>query len=177
MADMTKQSFLEQMRLERVKWLALLDEVAPAWRDEAGVCGIWSIRDLVAHVGIWESWGAKVARTVTEGRYAGRNSLFDVEIPADVATLEFDPFNEWLVEQHAGETYAQVVDYERDAYRRFVDAFTALDEADLGRGARDFPATALFDGDTLGELMAGQAHDHWREHAAQIRAWLAERGG
>ena len=173
MTDMTKQAFIDRLRIERVKWLALLDEVPPERRAEPGVVGQWSAHDLVAHLAVWETWGANVAHAIREGRAWSNDELFAITVPADVAALDFDAFNVWLTERYAGRSYAQVCGDERAAYWRFIEAFEQLDAADLPKPSSDFPVIAAFGGDTLWELMANQTFSHYDEHAKNVRAWLA----
>lgn len=175
MEPITKRVFLECLRAERIMWLALLDRVEPAWRDEPGVVGKWSVRELVAHVGVWEAWGANVARAVTDGGVWSDEALFGLTIPPQVAALDFDPFNEWLTDQSAAKPYAQVAADEAHAYRTFIAAFEALDEALLSKHSREFSVIERFGDDRLSELLANQTYEHWREHAASVRAWLAVR--
>lgn len=175
MEPITKRAFLERLRLERIKWLALLDWVDPAWRDEPGVVGKWSLRELVAHVGVWEAWGANVARAISDGGVWTDGALLGLTIPPQVAALDFDPFNEWLTDQHAAQPYAHVAAYEARAYHDFIAAFEALDESYLSQQSREFPVVQRFGDDSIAELLANQTYGHWREHAASVRAWLAPR--
>jgi len=36
------------------EWIGALDQVDGSRREEAGVCGYWSVKDLVAHLPFWE---------------------------------------------------------------------------------------------------------------------------
>lgn len=175
MTEQTKQAFLARLRDERKRWLALLDEVDRAWVDEPGVVGKWSVRELVAHVAVWETWGANVARSVVDGRDWGNSALFEVTIPPEDAALDYDTLNEWLTDQRAGQSYEQVVADEAQAYQRFVEAFEALDESDLPRPAREFPATVLYVEDTVWSVMKNQSYHHWEEHTEDLEPWLARR--
>ena len=173
MSDMTKQAFIDRLRIDRVKWLALLEQAPPERREEPDVVGQWSLRDLVVHIAVWENWGANVAHAIAEGRAWSNDELFGVVIPPEVAALDFDTFNVWLTSRHDGRTYAQVTTDERAAYWRFVEAFEQLNEADLPSPASAFPVVASFAGDTLWDLMANQSFAHYNEHAESVRAWLA----
>ena len=172
MTEMTKQAFIERLRIERIKWLALLDEVPPERREEPGVVGQWSVRDLVAHVAVWENWGANVAHSIAEGRAWSREELYGVTIPPEVAALPFDDFNVWLTRQADGRNYVQVTADERAAYWRFVEAFESLNEADLPKPASSFTVLATFTEDTLWDILAAQVYDHYIEHTTSVRAWL-----
>lgn len=175
MEPISKRAFLERLRTERIEWLALLDRADPAWRDEPGVVGKWSLRELVAHIGVWEAWGANVVRAVTDGGDWTDDALLGLTIPPQVAALDFDPFNEWLTDQHAAQPYAQVAAYEERAYQDFIAAFEALDESWLSKQSREFSIIERFGDDRLSELLANQTYEHWREHAASVRAWLTPR--
>jgi len=171
MTDMTKQAFIDRLRIERIKWLALLEQVPPERREEPGVVGQWSVRDLVVHVAVWENWGANVAHSITEGRAWSNDELFGVTIPPEVAALDFDSFNVWLTSRSDGRSYAQATTDERAAYWRFAEAFEKLNEADLPKPASTFPVLAAFVDDTLWDVMANQVFGHYNEHAENVRAW------
>lgn len=175
MTEQTKQTFIERLRIDRVKWLALLDEVDPRWRDIPGVVGQWSVRDLVVHIAVWENWGANIAHSLAEGRVWSSDELYGVAIPPDVAALPFDNFNIWLTNRSEGRTYDQVCADERAAYWRFIEAFERLSEADLSRESSEFPVVESFGRDTIWELMANQTFGHYAEHSDNLRAWLDAR--
>lgn len=169
---MSKQGFLERLYIERVKWKALLDEVGQARMMVAGVCGMWSVRDLIAHIGIWERWGAALAQGVIEKRAMTNAELFGKEPPPYMKKMSFDRFNEWLVDQTRDKPLDEIIRMEGAIYRTFVERIEQLGDNALNKpapqGALDGSEVPLF-----GELLADQSYNHYQEHGAQIRAWLA----
>jgi hypothetical protein len=51
---MTKNELLESIRVSRAALTAVLESVPPARRNESGVCGAWSVKDVLVHLTYWE---------------------------------------------------------------------------------------------------------------------------
>lgn len=49
-------------------FLAVLDEVPEDRLEQKGACGVWSVKDLMAHMAYWDDRAVLVADTIGEGR-------------------------------------------------------------------------------------------------------------
>lgn len=152
--------------MTRARLLARLDL---AWRDllssyegltEAqllapGVTGAWSVRDLVAHVSVWEEEALKHLPHILAG---GRPQRYSV------AYGGIDAFNALMTERFCDLTLPEVLRRRDDVHGRLVAYLETAPEDQLVRETRFRRRLRL---DTFG---------HYPKHAAGIRAWR-ERGG
>ena len=67
---MEKSEFLNGLQEEYHQWEALLSQFDPAYMDESGVTGHWSIKDIVAHLtgGVEQLPAYKLHHEVSQNR-------------------------------------------------------------------------------------------------------------
>ena len=118
-------------------------------------CGAWGVREILAHIAGWQREMIPVLERVARG---------EKPIPDGVSYENVDSWNARHVGARRGLT-VEGVRAELDAsHREFLVAAHAVPEA---RFAPDKTATRVVD--------LNGPH-HYREHAAQIRAWRARAG-
>jgi hypothetical protein len=108
--------------------------------------GTWSIREILIHITGWHQEMLPALARVARGEAAYPAGTYD----------DFDAWNARFVEAKAGVKVADVLAQLDASHRDFVRAAGAVPDAQLA-AARD--------------LVEGTGAGHYREHAAQIRAW------
>ena len=108
--------------------------------------GTWSIREILIHITGWHREMLPALARVARGEPAYPAGTYD----------DFDAWDARFVEAKAGVKVADVLAQLDASHRDFVRAAGAVPDARLG-AAHD--------------LIAGTGAGHYREHAAQIRAW------
>ena len=108
--------------------------------------GTWSIREILIHITGWHREMLPALARVARGEPAYPAGTYD----------DFDAWNARFVEAKAGVKVADVLAQLDASHRDFVRAAGAVPDARLG-AAHD--------------LIEGTGAGHYREHAAQIRAW------
>lgn len=148
----------------------LLDRLAAAWRDlldsyagladadllAPGVTGAWSVRDIVAHVSVWEEEALKHLPLVLEG---GRPPRYSVTYGG------IDAFNALMTVQLRDLTLPDVLRRRDDVHGRLVAYLESAPEDQFVRETRFRRRLRL---DTFG---------HYPKHAAGIRAWRERLAG
>ena len=170
---MNKRELIDRVYAGRAEWEGLLAEVGEVDMLRANAVGIWSIRDLILHIGVWERWAAVIAEFTCVASTPTYADLFGVDLPPEVDVMAYDAFNEWMVVQRHRVPLAEVISSEDRLYQRFVAASQALEEADLLAVAIDYPGKPFKDTTPLWELMAEQSYRHYRLHAIDVRRWMA----
>ena len=112
----------------------------------------WSVKDVLAHIAVWEarcaSWLEAVARGVTPERPEVQN--VDAANARDYAAAKDTPL-------------ATVLAQSRAAHAAMVQSVAALSEADLGDDSRfGWPAW---------QMASSNSDEHYREHIQQIAVW------
>ncbi len=111
--------------------------------------GTWGVREILIHISGWHD-----AMSPALGRIANG------EAPYPAGTYDdFDAWNARFVERRAGVKTADVLAELERSHRGFVAAAAAV------------PEGAFLPGAAAREPFEGAGPGHYREHAAQIRAW------
>jgi hypothetical protein len=160
---MTKAQLLDNLRTGRAQWEALLAQVGADHMTTPGVEGDWSVKDVIAHITLYEQ------RTAERLEAAARN-----ERPAPSpwpADLDMDARNALIYEAHRDQPLAEVQAESQQAFDRLVAAVEALPEDALVEPGR----FAWLEGDPLWEVIPGNSYAHYEEeHTPPLRAWLAQ---
>jgi hypothetical protein len=118
-------------------------------------CGVWGVREILAHIAAWQREMIPVLERLARG---------ERPIPEGVSYEDIDGWNARHVAAWRGLT-VEGIRAELDAsHQDFLAAARAVPEA---RFAPDKTATRIVD--------LNGPH-HYREHAAEIRAWRARAG-
>ena len=174
---MNKRELLETMRAERERWEGTLAEVDPARLEEPGVEGIWSVKDLVAHMIGWERWAGGQLAARTRGRRSTAVELYGRPKPPEIEQWrDFDRFNAWTVEGFHDRTPADVLAESRAVFARLLATVEACPERDLTDRRSQYPGFEWNEGEPMAEAVAELSYRHWRLHAPSVRAWLDRRG-
>ena len=120
---------------------------------EPGVIGDWSVKDILAHVTIWEEEALKHLPLIIAGGTP----------PRYVTYGGIDAFNAHMIEQTRGLSLSAVRRQLDDTHRRLI-AF--IQSAPEGQFTRETRARRRLRLDTYG---------HYPEHAAAIREWRERR--
>jgi hypothetical protein len=124
-------------------WLLALEAVDPARRTEPGVCGYWSVKDIMAHISLWEN------------EIHEHFQRWQIGLPK--ADLDIDQMNAAIVAENQDRPYVFV---RVNMHRAHHDAMAAIRAIE---GELD---------DDIRDRIACETWDHYPEHTEQILAWL-----
>ena len=139
------------------RWQELLASYAGLSEDalaEPGVTGTWSVKDIIAHVTVWEGEALAHLPVVLAGKRPPRYSVTHGGI---------DAFNAQTTQRNLGLTLAEVVRRRDDTHRRLVELVHGVPESECGSDTRFRRRLRL---DTYG---------HYAVHTRAIRAWRERR--
>jgi hypothetical protein len=117
---------------------------------EPGVTGVWSVRDIIAHVTTWDEEALKHLPSILEGRRPPRYS---------VTYGGIDAFNALMTKRKESLSLSEVLRQLDDTHRRIVEVIGRAPDVQLIRETRFRRRLRL---DTYG---------HYPKHAAAIRRW------
>ena len=149
---------VQELTAARGDLLGAVDAVEPSSHTTPGLIGDWSVRDLLAHVGYWAGHAVEAVHAAEDGR-PGEYGLD--EPPTDDVNA--------TVLRVARQTPLEAV------RKREAASFDAL-VTWLGRMDPTLLEVELGDGSTVEETVRGDGVDHYRQHAADLRALLEGRG-
>ena len=147
---------LDVMRYGHLTVLGAVDGLTDDNWNEAGVCGVWSTRQVIAHLASYELVLADVLDSIADG---GPAPLLDELIAAGA------DFNDSQVDKRIGQSCTETLEEYRAAYERVAGTARRLPE-EVWRQVGVIPWYGPEY--SLDDLIAYQYYGHKREHCAQI---------
>ncbi|MEB2289292.1 MAG: ClbS/DfsB family four-helix bundle protein [Anaerolineae bacterium] len=160
---MPKAEVLADLRAARERLLSAIEGLSDAEMLRVGVVGIWSVKDVLAHLVSWEAELVTALAHLPQG--AGR--------PPHI--VEIEDIDEWNAEQYrtnAPRPLAAVLEDFHGVHKHLLEAVAALDNRTLDDNRR-FP---WMEGEPLSYLILENAAWHEEEHTESIRAWREQEG-
>jgi hypothetical protein len=152
---MTQEQILQ--RLEKA-WTALAQSYAGLSESrllEAGVSGLWSVRDILAHVTTWEEEALQYLPVILANGKPPRYSITHGGINA---------FNAEMTRQKKDLPLAKVLEQFESTHRRLIDLVRSVPEDQFARETR------------FRRRLRADTYGHYPQHTLAIRKWR-ERGG
>jgi hypothetical protein len=143
------------LRLIDTRWRALLASYAglpDGLLLAPGVAGSWSVKDIIAHVTVWEHEALAHLPVVLAGRRPPRYS---------VAYGGIDAFNALMTERHRALTLPEVLQQRDSTHRRLLEFVAQVPDAECAGDTRFRRRLRL---DTYG---------HYAVHTRAISRWRA----
>ena len=161
---MNKSELLNWLQQQNRQWEAFLDQIGEERMDQPGVAGDWSIKDIIAHLAVWQR--GLNARLQAALRGEGEPPpLWPAHLQAD------DELNAWIYAARHGSSVREILNESREVLQQLLAVIGEL--PDEVRIERIEPAYYLvWVGDK--RFQPGEFFDHFHDdHEAEMRAWLA----
>ncbi len=158
---MSKRELLEEVRASRAELLAALEGLSDDVLMRPGVEGIWSIKDILAHLVAWEAELVTALSRRLSPRYKDAPEILNIE-----------DIDEWNAEQYhlnARKPVSIIMADFHGVHKHLLGAIEKLDEKLLDDPLR----FEWMEGEPLAYLVLESAVWHEREHAQTIREWRA----
>lgn len=158
-ASMTKTELLQEISRARKEFLEALDGLSDEAKRRPGACGIWSIKDLFAHLAAWES---ELITAINQVKNGQKPAIIDIE-----------DTHEWNDEQYHANAPRPLDVVEADfhgVHRQLIQVIEDLDEKILF----DRWKYKWMEGEPFAYLIQELAPWHEQEHIEDILIWRAE---
>jgi hypothetical protein len=156
-SQMTVANLAAQIRATSTRMELLLAQLSVAEINQPGAVGVWSVKDVLAHIAFWERYAVSTIQSAARG-----------EAPELGADDETERINASVVAQYYQRSLATVIADWQQAREELLDALENLSDAELNDPDR-FPWS---EGRSLLDRIAGNSFDHEQEHIEQIQAWM-----
>jgi uncharacterized damage-inducible protein DinB len=157
-----KAEILEQIREARGALLAALEGLTDDPMLRPGVAGIWSVKDILAHLTAWQSELITALSQLDAPR----------RVPGIAKIEDIDDWNEEQYRVNARRSLQAVREDFNGVHKHLLKTIETLDDKVL-EDAQKFP---WMEGEPLWYLIAENAYWHEQEHAEDIRKWRATEG-
>ena len=151
---MTRAQLLQKVDERWQELVASYADLSAAEMQEPGVTGSWSVKDIIAHVTVWEEEALTHLPAILAGRKPPRYSVTHGGINA---------FNAQMTQRSRDLALADVLRRRDDAHRRLLAFIEGVPESECGGDTRFRRRLRL---DTYG---------HYAVHANAIRQWRESR--
>lgn len=160
----TQSQLLTTLRAERAQWQALLASIGPEHMTQPGAAGEWSVKDVIAHINVYEHW-------LVDWLQAARRGEFPT--PSVLDTPGTDARNTAAYELTRALSLAEV---QAEATRNFQALLAVLEQfpaEDFTQPERTewFMNPYWSQTRTIGEAVLNYTLEHYAEHTPSLRAW------
>ena len=135
----------------------LLGHLSVEQMNQPGAVGVWSVKDVLAHIAFWECYMTSILRAIARD-----------EVPELAADDETERNNASVVAQYYQRSLSGVIADWQQAREDLLEQLEQLSDEDLNDPDR-FPWN---EGRTLLDRIAGNSYGHEQEHIEQLRAWM-----
>ena len=139
---------------------ALLAPLSEAQMTIPGVNGVWSIKDNIAHISIWQQRLLDVLQAVKDGH----------PLPHIASNQTDDEKNEQIYQENKSRKLTEVQAELRFGYQQLVDLVSTTFDEELNK-----PIDQL-NGSTMWSEVAGSTYEHYQDHGRIIESWLTSNG-
>jgi hypothetical protein len=156
---LSKKDLLNDIREARAEFLNAIEGLSDDEMVRPGAAGIWSVKDIMAHLIAWE------AELIT-----ALSRKLAKPYKAAPGIVKIDEVDEWNVEQYhlnAGRPLSAILPDFHGVHKHLILAVEALDERQLDDPLR----FEWMEGEPLAYLVLESAVWHEHDHAADIREW------
>jgi len=148
---MTKCKLLEVLHEERDQWRAILAKLNDSQISAPGVLDHWSLKDLLAHISVWDRRGTTWIKMAAEG-------VMPMIPEPGLNRKDFDRLNHQTYLENRDKPLGEVIDEFNHSYRALIERVEALPEEVAGQPV-------------LAELISWRAK-HSRRHRYDVNKWL-----
>jgi hypothetical protein len=169
MTKNNKDIFLARLLRERDKFELLINRIGFTRRlTLPGVLGKWSIKDLLAHLLVYEQYMADRIYEIQQGEpyvpsrtQNALDAFLDQFGYPDLGSplLEDDAHLDWVVEKYRSVSMEDLITQELNAFASIVASLEKMTEETIGKH-------------NLYERIANSTYKRYREHSRDIHSWL-----
>jgi hypothetical protein len=160
---MNKTELLQAIQTGRAELDALLAQLNDEQMSDPALDGGRSVKDVLAHIAVWERRCARWFETTLDGGIPQRPE-------PGVTWGQIDELNEYDFLRTRDSLLQEVLVDERRFYQQLLDLVKSLPEEDFGENHR----FSWWEGEPIGAVIASNSYEHYQEHIEQIEAWLAK---
>jgi hypothetical protein len=157
----TKDELLEQMREARSTWIRVVSAIPDAVKVAPLLPNGWSVKDVIAHVAIYEHWTA-------EQLDAPRDQRSPFEVPGEhvlsgADELTEDAINAMIYDHFKDIALTDVMHFADRAFHDLLVAIEATPEEHL------MHPVAWADGQSPLAAIPGQSYERYHDHLRDVR--------
>lgn len=168
---MNKEQFLATLQAEQAAWEEFLTSIPVFQREQPGLYGTWSVKEVVSHVAAWERYLTGRLRTHLRNGSATPAELWgEFPPPTDLAD---DALNEWLAAQISGRAFEAVLGMQREVRSQLIGTVQATSAELLTAVGAKVKGLPYHADEPFWQVIASMSYRHAREHLSGLQAALS----
>ncbi len=153
-AEPTRAALVRMLEEEWVAWEGLITAAAGRL-EEPGACGVWSFKDVIAHVTAYQRFCAEILG----------GAVRRVAPPEEIG-FDTERRNAWFHEQDRARPLTEILDEARQVHRELVAQIARRSAEELRVHPVPWQAWPAW------RWAIHLTHEHYPEHEPGLRAWL-----
>lgn len=162
---MTQAELLERIATSHAAWRQLIALVPAEHMVEPGFAGDWSLKDVIAHITVYERWTADNLEADARGETGERRTTWG---PPDGNTADMDARNAAYHGYFRDVPIADILSAADEHHQRLVAAIERLTDGEIN----DATSFAWTIGYPVWQAIEGNSYEHYDDHQPGVRAWL-----
>ena len=155
----TLQELIEMVKRERAAWNALIEQINLEQMTNPGVAGLWSLKDIIAHI----TWHEREMVGLVRAHALVGSELWN--IPTDER-------NAAIYEEVRQQPLEQVLEESTQVYQQLIIVLPSLTDQDL-TNPESFPGMPPDWQPWL--IIAQNTYEHYQDHISDIERWISKR--
>ncbi|HEY7835416.1 MAG TPA: ClbS/DfsB family four-helix bundle protein [Ktedonobacterales bacterium] len=164
----TKAALLDKIATSYAHWQALVDQVPRERMTEPGFAGDWSLKDVIAHITVYERWTADNLEADARGESVPEIVPWGPPPPADADMSDMNVRNAAFRSHFEDMPLDDALAAAKEHHQRLLVAIQPLADADLTEAGK----FAWTHGHSLWDAIEGDSFEHYDDHQPGVRAWL-----
>jgi Protein of unknown function (DUF1706) len=162
--------YVAQLRAEQAALEAFVAALPAEQLTLPGVCGKWSVKDVLVHITVWSRYVTERTRAGLAGRDITPHALWGPHLPSP--ELQDDALNEWMVEQTATWSVGEVLGMQREVMTQLIGLAQSVSDGVLSDPELEIKGLPWKKGKPLWQVLNHMSVEHIHEHLATIRTAL-----
>lgn len=154
----SKDQLLKDIHVERNRLEKLLSTLAKTDMEQTGMTGVWSVKDILAHLVAWE-------RFLLDWYQTGLQNHSSIITPVGMSKKMIDNLNQEIYERNRDRPLDEILSEFHTSYDELLIVIEAISEDDMFEQSR-FEWTGSL---TLADYIAGNTCNHYAWAKSQIR--------
>ena len=147
----------------RRQWDELLLRIGEERRTEPGATGNWSVKDVVAHITLYEKWTLERLQERAQGiAYSPEND--DPETDG----MDMDTRNDYYYKRDSARGLADILTESKRVHAELVQLVRNMSEEELHTPLRLTDTVSY----NVIETLEGNGYEHYEDHIRELEAWL-----
>jgi hypothetical protein len=161
---MTQSQLLETLQTKRIAWDNLLAQVDAQHMLQPGAAGIYSVKDVIAHIAVYEEWVATILEKALRDEHETPPASTAQSKEQDV-----DAENAQFYAEYRDRSLSEIQQFSQQAYQHLLTVISTLTNDQINA-----VLTPEWTTSPTWKFIAGDSYDHYEDHIPSLQAWIAQ---